>query len=55
MGKYQLTVEEKQQLDQQGYIVILAVLSEEEINRYRPRILELAEIEQQKWPRLGAY
>jgi ectoine hydroxylase-related dioxygenase (phytanoyl-CoA dioxygenase family) len=47
MGKYQLTVEEKQQLDQQGYIVIPDVLSEEEINHYRPRILELAEIEQQ--------
>ena len=47
MGKYQLTVEEKQQLDQQGHIVIPDVLSEEEINHYRPRILELAEIEQQ--------
>jgi len=45
--KHQLIDLEKQQLDQQGYIIIPDVLSPTEINHYRSRLLQIAEIEQQ--------
>ena len=46
--KYKLTNSEKKQLDQKGYIVIPDVLSLAEIDHYRSRLLQLAEIEQDK-------